>query len=355
MDWHLQGPPGLFNRAIMMSGVMNLCGISTVKEYNAFYHKLLDYFKISHKDSPAQRVEALRNIPQNDLIQGHQLWDILVPHAQICRDGEKGYQIHSYFDNLTRKFPTSCKVMIGDVQSISFLCVLYRFLSVLLGEGILYDFRGRFEMNGQQLIDDLNSFLGPTKAGPIISAYDIKPSLSRRDGRSLIELMVTHALFSLPNYVLAKANSDVYYYHFDEPSTFHEGIVDGKPGPNSWNGFAHHALDDKYVFNTLRHLQTPSQKNVSDCMAKAWIDFANHKEPFPAFKYSSERNMAKLKTFGPNGTCSVSNLVEDESRRQYEKMEQILRQGAAQDFASWAEERAQNRSDCIRDPWGKAF
>ncbi|KAJ5889069.1 hypothetical protein N7495_009110 [Penicillium taxi] len=328
VHWHLSGP-ALFRRAILMSGTTSTCGISTTEQYNAAWHRLADHFGVSKTLSAAERVNAMRKISAQDCLVSHDLHDCLIPVAQVCDDGK--VNLWKWGDT-EAKFPVWCDVMLGDCKN----------------EGILFDHRGRLDLNGQQLIDDLEKFMGRADAATIIDAYDITAELTTEQGWAKIEHMLTHSVFSLPNYTLAKANSNVLLYHFDEPSTFDEGIVDGERAPNAWKNFAHHALDDKYIFNVLRPLMTSSQKKVAESMAYDWLSFAHGKDPWPRFDIKTS---PFVKTFGPEGKSEVKTLEADNQKRAYDSMEKVLQAGLSGKFGDWGEERAENRSDLLRDPW----
>ncbi|OCL14774.1 alpha/beta-hydrolase [Glonium stellatum] len=330
IDWHLSGP-ALFDRAILMSGVAGLCGISTVQEYDAWWHKLTDYFGISRHVTPEQRICAMRQVPAKDMLIAHDLYDCFIPLNQICDNGD--VRIYSFGQYESRKLPIWCSgIMVGDCKN----------------EGILFNHRDRFRLSGEELIKDLQEYLGLEKSKIVVDAYKITSDLCENEGTALVEHMITHSLFSLPNYALVKANPGVFYYHFDEPSTFQFGVEDGKPARNKWINTAHHALDDKYVFNILRPLMNEKQKRTGEAMAKAWLTFANGKEPWPSASFPSQ---PFVQVFGPEGECRLKSLDEDEPVRKYSSMEKILQAQLLQDFCNWGEERAENRSDLLNDPW----
>ncbi|KAF2115004.1 Alpha/Beta hydrolase protein [Lophiotrema nucula] len=258
---HLARNEPLFSSAIIQSGLIPLCGIMTVPQYQVLYDKMLTQLNIPEDLPPRQRLQRLIDAPEEDLAAA-MVPVFVTPVITIspCDDGVLiGGPMPKYSEYVNFKAPEWCpRIMIGDVKNE---CMIWN--------------KAYRQQTASSLLSLIRSFPFRTPGGAekLIEAYGLKENMSNNETFWKIEEMCTHGLYSAVDWIVVRANPNVYAYHFDVPSPFE----------NDWGGLAHHSLDNVYIWGLLRHMLPPQQQKVSADLAQAWLKFANGREPWAPF------------------------------------------------------------------------
>ncbi|KAK7675905.1 hypothetical protein QCA50_021157 [Cerrena zonata] len=183
--------------------------------------------------------------------------------------------------------------------------------------------------NAESLIKYLNDF-NPKIADFIINSYNIHPKMSNKEVFDVIELFTTDGMYLVPNYAFIKSNPSVHAYQFNQASHYE----------NPWKGYAHHSLDNTYIWGVLNHTFPKDAQSLSESMTKTWIDFANGKKLWPKFE-----NGEIYKTFGPNNQEDQVFLKDEKIRGRYKLWDQIIANGLLEDFGKVSEDLNLKRTD----------
>ncbi|KAJ4374321.1 hypothetical protein N0V83_003062 [Neocucurbitaria cava] len=294
---HLARSEPLFSSVIIQSGLMPLCGIMSVEQYQVIYDKMLRALDIP-EDLPArEQLQRLIDAPEAD-VTAAMVPVLVTPVITLspCDDGVLvGGPMPSYSEYVNFKTPDWCKrIMIGDVKNE---CMIWN-----------KAYRAQTANTLLRLIKSF-PFRCPGGADKIIDLYDLKDDMSNDETFWKIEKLCTDGLYAVVDWIVVRANPDIYAYHFDVPSPF----------DNDWGGLAHHSLDNVYVWGLLRHLLPPHQQKVSSMMAQAWLRFANGQDPWTPF--------AQNKTWAvwTNTSLEERTVVQDADRgyAKWEEMEKF--------------------------------
>lgn len=313
----------MFSSVIIQSGLLPLCGVLTVEEYQGIYEKLLRVLGIPTNLSGRERLQHLLDVDEEKLTAA------MVPVSVIpvitfspCDDGFLiGQPMPKYSDYANFRPPSWCnRIMVGDVANE---CVIWN-----------KSFRS---LSPHDVVEKIHSFLGSkAKAEKLISLYGLDANASRDESFWKTEKFTTDGLYTAVNWSLIRANPAVYAYHFDVPSPF----------DNDWSGLAHHSLDNVYIWSLLRDHLPPSHRKISAEMSSMWIKFANGKEPWERFD-----KQGRLMIFQKDG-CFMKTTEEDAARG-YKTWEEIWREGLLDDFHNVAEElcmRWEEITDASKEP-----
>ncbi|RMJ06783.1 hypothetical protein BHE90_015287 [Fusarium euwallaceae] len=320
---HLLRDEPLFSSTIIQSGLLPLCGVLSVEEYQGIYDKLLSTLEIPKDLPPRERLQRLLDVDEDKLTAA------MVPVCVIpvitfspCDDGYLiGQPMPKYSDYKNFKPPSWCtRIMIGDVANE---CVIWN-----------KSFRS---MDAPTLVDRIKSFLGSgPKADKFMSLYNIKPTDDRHDNFWKVEKFTTDGLYTAVNWTLIRSFPAVYAYHFDVPSPF----------DNDWAGLAHHSLDNVYVWSLLRDHLPHSHREISANMSSMWLKFSNGEEPWERFDKNGRFMIFQ------EGQCALKTAEED-AERGYRIWEEIEREGLLDDFHKVSEElcmRWEEITDSRREP-----
>jgi carboxylesterase type B len=293
---HLARNEPLFSSVIIQSGLIPLCGVMTVPQYQAIYSKMLTALNIPEDLPPRERLQRLIDAPEAD-VTAAMVPVLVTPVITLspCDDGVLiGGPMPKYSEYVNFKAPDWCpRIMIGDVRNE---CMIWN--------------KAYRQHTATTLLSQMRSFPFRTPGGAekLIELYGLNASMSNNETFWKIEKMCTHGLYSAVDWIVVRANPNIYAYHFDIPSPF----------DNDWGGLAHHSLDNVYIWGLLRHLLPPHQQKVSSDMAQAWLKFANGQEPW--------------RSFGENKTWAVwtntkleERTVEQDKDRGYAIWEEIER------------------------------
>jgi carboxylesterase type B len=322
MDLHMRRGEELFSSAIIQSGLLPLCGVLSVEQYQVIYDKFLAELKIPEDLSPRERLLKLIEMDSTKLTDAMQ--PICVTPVitfspcddHVLIDGPMP-DYSSYSDFST---PDWCqRVMMGDVANE---CVIWN--------------KGFRSLDAPAFIARIKSFLkDDQKAQKLIDLYDITPDMDRNKTFYKIEKFTTDGLYLALHWVALRANPQIYAYRFDVPSPF----------SNDWQGLAHHSLDNVYIWSLLKHLLPAHQQPVSAEMTRAWLAFANGHEPWARFDANSEFMVFEDAKWG-------LRTVQEDAARGYAVWEEIDRAGLMRDFGRLADELCMRHEE-ICDPESK--
>lgn len=311
---HILKGDKLFSRAIMQSGLSPLCGIFSLDQYDQVYNKILNNLNIHH-NNPTDRVEALLKVDPIALsLANEKVHEVPVVTMAYCDDGDfLDGKIPSWGDLNQKIIPDWIQdVLIGD-------CI---------NECIIWN-KSYKHHNAESLIKYLNEF-NPKVADFIINSYNIHPNMSNKEVFDVIELFTTDGMYLVPNYAFIKSNPSVHAYQFNQASHYE----------NPWKGYAHHSLDNTYIWGVLNHTFPKDAQSLSESMTKTWIDFANGKKLWPEFE-----NGEIYKTFGPNNQEDQVYLKDEKIRGRYKLWDQIIANGLLEDFGKVSEDLNLKRTD----------
>ena len=307
---HLLRGEKLFSSAIIQSGLLPLCGVLSVEQYQVIYDKLLDYLKIPKDLSPRDRLARLIDTPE-DALTAAMVPVFITPVITIspCDDGVLiNGPMPKYEDYATfsQQVPEWCqRIMIGDVANE---CVIWN--------------KGFRELDALGFIKRSRQFLGDdTKAEKLMSLYGIHESLDRTETFYKIEKFTTDGLYHAVDWLALKSYPKMYAYRFDVPSPF----------DNDWGGLAHHSLDNVYIWSLLDKHLPPKHRAVSAQMSAAFLTFANGQEPWESFDVGK-----RLMIFQEAG--GVMKTIQEDSARGYDRWEEIEKAGLINDFHDLADE-----------------
>ncbi len=304
----------------MQSGVLPLCGVLSVEQYQVIYDKLLDELEIPANLSPKDRLQKLIEIDEQKLTMA--MIPVCVTPVitfSLCDDhfflGPNAMPTYSSYSDF--KPPSWCqRVMIGDVANE---CVIWN--------------KGFRSLDAPALVSRIKSFLkDDAKAQKLMDLYGITPDMDRNRTFYKIEKFTTDGLYLAVHWAAVRAFPGMYAYRFDVPSPF----------DNDWKGLAHHSLDNVYIWSLLKDMLPPQQQRVSEKMTEAWLAFANGKEPWERFD-----RQRRFMVFGDSE--AGMKTVEEDSERGYKVWEEIEREGLLQDFGQLADELCMRHEE-ICDP-----
>ncbi|CAK38346.1 hypothetical protein CBS115989_2251 [Aspergillus niger] len=296
--------PPRFRRAVCMSGLSVSIPPWTMEQHETLFQAVCRYLKIDA--SQPDVLDRLRQIPQQDManatpvIQG-----VLSGTGNPCFDGWF-YQTDPCEIQTAPKWLEA--LMVGDTYH----------------EGVI------FHLN---LLDDdfasirrtfLKHINDDDETDQILREYDIHPALPHDMLLERVEHMCGDAVFKIPNYATALANSalhdrgSLFLYHFDQRSRL----------KNPLEGTAYHAHELLYLFRNLETEMDDGEREMARGFAAAWIRFCNGEAPWSASK-------AEWKVWGPDSVQSVKSEEEDENARSYKRMKRILGMGNGQTWKRW--------------------
>ncbi|VUC33949.1 unnamed protein product [Clonostachys rosea] len=312
---HLLRNEPLFSSTIIQSGLLPLCGVMTVEQYQGIYDKMLTELDISTDLTPRERLQRLIEMDE-DKVTAAMVPVCVIPVITLspCDDNVLiGQPMPKYSDYSSFKAPSWCqRIIIGDVKNE---CVIWN-----------KSFRS---LNPKEFTDRAHSFLGSKeKADKLLSLYQVDPSANGDDNFWKMEEFTTHGLYSAVNWSLIRAYPTVYAYHFDVPSPFDD----------DWSGLAHHSLDNVYIWSLLGQHLPASHRQVSAQMSKMWITFANGNDPWERYDKSG-----KIMVFQPGE--GVLKTAEEDSARGYKKWEEIENLGLLDDFYRLSDELCMRREE----------
>lgn len=305
---------GLVYRVILQSGLAPLCSIFTVEQYDKVYYRLLDRLGIKY-DTAEERVDALLKVDSQVLTQATEdLFDIQFVTMAYTDNGHILPKIPSWSE-VGAKVEGVDAVMIGD-------CV---------NECLIWNCTYK-DTTASEFIKILHKKCSSKSvADKLLNLYEVTPELTQPETFKIIESMTSDGMFLLPNYIFYQGNPDSFVYHFDQKSAY----------DNEWGGYAHHSLDNVYIWGLLKETLRPEDKKLSEEMTKVWIDFANGKTVWPKYKESR-----KAMVFGDDGRLGRLLSEEEDTNRtkKYQIWKEIIESGLVEEFGKVCEDICLNRT-----------
>lgn len=307
----------LFNRAILQSGLSPLCGIFSIQQYDVVYFKLLEKLNIDANLSPEERVKCLLDVDYATLTQANEdLFGIQFVTMAYTEDDEILPKIPSWSE-VDKKISNSFdSVMIGDCRNE---CIIWN--------------SSYKDFSASEFIESMYQKCKSKEiADTFMSLYGINSTLDKKELFKKIESMTTDGMYLLPNYLFYNSNPNSLVYHFDQESAY----------DNEWNGYAHHSLDNAYIWGSLKRSFPQELWKLSETMSKIWIDFANGKEGWEPY---GENKRAMI--FGNNNeTGKLLNEKQDIERfNKYEIWKKIIELNLVEEFGRVCEDICLLRSD----------
>ena len=203
-----------FNQAILQSGVATL-SVRSLEHQQALYEKIVDHLKIEADKSPKERLQDLREVPADDLVNSYISLGTPVPSWQATVDGYFLKGIPTVSNLPLQKYPPSLKrVLIGDCAA----------------EGLIFaDRLNRMGWSFGKLELLFSKVLGEKRGQEVLQAYGMSENSSTEDLFLSLINFLTDAEWSQPIQAVAKSfsNGDVFYYHMAEGNPF-DGANKGK-------------------------------------------------------------------------------------------------------------------------------
>ncbi|KAL4972621.1 hypothetical protein BDW66DRAFT_154531 [Aspergillus desertorum] len=192
-------------------------------------------------------------------------------------------------------------------------------------EGIIFHLNildDNFDSIGQTLQEHIRG--EEREPDQILAEYGIHPDLPRNVLIERVEHMCGDAVFKIPNYATALANSHLadngtlFLYHFDQRFRL----------KNALEGTADHAHELLSLFQNLANEMREDEKAMARDFAAAWIMFCNGQAPWKAPR-------GAWKVWGPESVQVVRTEQDDEKVRSYARMQRILSLGGGQTWKRW--------------------
>lgn len=312
----------LFQRAILQSGLSPLCSVFSVDQYDVVYFKLLKSLGIDVDLSPEERIQKLLQVDAATLTQANEdLFGIQFVTMAYTEDNDILPHIPSWSE-VDKKISSSFEaIMVGDCVNE---CIIW---------GSAYK-----DFNAPEFVDVMYSKCSTKEnAELLMKLYGINSELSKDELYSKVESMTTDGMYLLPNYLFYNSNSDSFVYHFDQQSKY----------DNEWGGYAHHSLDNAYVWGWLKKTFPENLWELSEKMTKTWLDFANGKLGWEPYKTNK-----KAMVFGDEGNLGKLVTEEEDTSRvhKYSIWKKIIETGLVEEFGRVSEDicllRTQDHGYC---------
>ncbi|KAI1342745.1 alpha/beta-hydrolase [Xylariaceae sp. FL0016] len=317
VNLHLLRNEPLFSRAILQSGLVPLCGVMSVDEYQAVYDKTLKALGISSSLCAEERFTRLLDSESTALVTG--MVDVFMTPVitlALCNDHvliPRSMPTYSDFNEFS--LPEWCHdVVIGDAKHE---CIIWN--------------KAYRHLTAAELISRCTEIVGIDAANRILDLYHIKPEMSKVDIFYAIEKLATDGMYLAMNYDAMRAHPRSFAYHFDEPSLY----------DTDWQGLAHHSFENIFIWSVIRNTLLEKQKAQSRRIAGLWLRFVAGGEPWPRFGSHQQ-----VMIFGPNGQASM-RPTSDDADRGYSRWDALRRENLLDDFGRLSDELCINRASII--------
>jgi carboxylesterase type B len=299
-------------RCLATGGSVLLLAPSTLEVAEATYEKLVDAFGLVDK-SPEERVQAILNMPQDDLWRKIPVGASLLPVI----DGETviGHPNFAAISTLqdSASFPMPgrkwCEsLMVGDSTLDA---------NILAYMGIDARKSGLARTFAESVQNTLSS--QPWAAKELLSSYNITPTTSDDDALLSILRFASEISFYAPARAFAQGwPRKCFLYHFNETIPW-EGRFEGEAG---------HILDVAYLFQNYNKHLDEEQRKVARTYAEDFIKFVNGEDPWPQVH---DDNMA-ARVYGPSSEGTTVKFVQPGLPREVGRQERVLKLGEKAGF-----------------------
>ncbi|KAL2866133.1 Alpha/Beta hydrolase protein [Aspergillus lucknowensis] len=319
---HLLRDEALFSSAILQSGLLRLCGVKSVDEYQGIYERMLVELGIPLDAAPADRIEGILAVDTERLTAAMvPVFIVPVITMALCDDGVlvegsmPGYEMYHSFTP-----PDWCRrLMLGDCRNE---CIIWNKSWDSLSRTPMALGQDMSTPDATLVLNRMSELLkSPEKAQTIASLYGLTGSSSPAETFNALERLTSHGLYAQLIYFAQKAFPAMYAYHFDVPSVFE----------NAWGGMAHHSYDNVLIWGVLRHLLPRAQQEISDQMVEAWVRFANGAEP-----WERHDKAGRWMVFTEEG--AVLKTKEEDTGRGYEIWDELHSGGMVADLSELSNE-----------------
>ncbi|RDW57295.1 carboxylic ester hydrolase-29 [Coleophoma crateriformis] len=327
---HLLRDEPLFSSAIMQSGLLRLCGVMSIDEYQICYEKMLVELGIPLDLAPAERVKQFLAVDTTRLTAAMvpvyitpvitmALCDdeVLIPRPMPTMNQYQEFSIPKWCPN----------IMMGDCKNE---CIIWNKAWDTMSPEPMPKTADLAEPTAAGLLQKMTSFLEPEKAAAIAEIYKITPALSNAETFSIIERFASHGMYAIPNYFAEQAAPEVYAWHFDVPS----------PYENAWGEMAHHSFDNVLIWGVLKHTLLEKHQRISEVMQAMWVKFAHGEAPWERF--GEEKKWMVFTTDG-----AEMRSKEEDAGRGYEEWDKLHALGLVADLANLSEELCIRRKDIL--------
>jgi carboxylesterase type B len=327
---HLLRDEPLFSSAIMQSGLVRLCGVMSIDEYQVCYENMLVELGISLDLPPSERVRKLVEVDTADVTAAMvPVFVTSVITMALCDDKVMIPDgIPTFAEHGSLKIPDWCpRIMLGDCANE---CIIWNKSWDNLSPTPMVEGQDLATPTAPLLLKKMSSYLGASKAQAIADLYGISETSSPAETFNAIERFTTHGMYTALNYFAEKASPQVYAWHFDVPS----------PYANAWGGMAHHSFDNVLIWSVLKHTVPASHQRIGEVMVEAWVKFAHGEEPWERF---DEKN--RWMVFKTSGAKLMTR--EEDVGRGYEMWDRLDELGLVAQFAALSEEICLRRTDVL--------
>ncbi|KAK5219670.1 hypothetical protein LTR72_008054 [Exophiala xenobiotica] len=278
-----------FSQAILQSGVAPLT-VRTMKHHQDSYDKLVAHFKIDYELSPEQKLEALRNIPADDIVKGYVSLGSPVKSWQAAADGYLLKEVPSFSKLSSIHYPKSIKrLLIGD-------CAAEGLIFIMKVKQMQWTFEGVQALAVQ--------ILGEETSKRVLEAFGIRLGLSPEELLGGVTRLLTDAEWAQPVEIVARSfsNGEVFYYH----------VAEGNPFDGPHKGKAHHAVDLLFIFLSYQEHLPGELRQLAEKLAEHWLVFITGGRPWTPYDAKVPAS-AKLMQYGPNAQVREIPEVEKQS------------------------------------------
>jgi carboxylesterase type B len=304
----------LMKRCLSTGGAVLLFAPFPLEVAEASYQTIIQALGLSDK-SPEDRINALLNVPQDDL------WQKVPPGAPLLPviDGET-VPGHPNFVTISSKEESTVFSMPGRKWCEALMIGESQLDANILAYTVL---DARKSGIAQTFIDSVKKTLAsqPEAAQALFAAYNIAPSTSDDEAMLSILRFASEIAFYAPARAFAQGWPGKFFmYHFNE----------GIPWPGRFQGEAGHILDVAYLFQNYNDHLNEEQKNVARAYGEDFIKFVNGEDPWPAVK---DGGMG-ARVYGPSSQGTVTKHVEDGKPDSVGRNERVLKLGEMAGFDS---------------------
>ena len=213
-----------FHQAILASGVATLTVRSFVHQ-QGLYDKITAHLNIQSLSSPAERLQALRDVPSDTLVNAYIALGAPVQSWQATVDGVFLKTAPNVSNLSSQKYALSIKrILIGD-------CAL---------EGTIFAHQMKgMNLDYQKLQKLSSAALGQEQSQALLQAYNMSPDSTSEELFCGLLQLCTDAEWAQPIETMARtfSNGDVFYYHVRDVNPF-EGPNKGKLNSSMWLSFS---------------------------------------------------------------------------------------------------------------------
>lgn len=331
---HLLRDEPLFSSAILQSGLIRLCGVMSIEEYQLVYEKMLVELGIPLDLSPRERVEKLLAVDATTVTAAMvPVFITPVITMALCDDQVLIPGPMPTYEQYTEfRVPEWCpNIMMGDCVNE---CIIWNKAWDTLSPSPMKATDDLTTPTAPLLCRKMEAFVGAEKAKAIAEIYDITLETSDEETFEKLEKLTSDGMYAIPNYFAERAApSNIYAWHFEVPS----------PYDNAWGGMAHHSFDNVLIWGVLKHTLPEAHQRIGEVMTEAWVKFANGEEPWEKF---GEKN--RWMCFGIKGALLKDREQdENDSGRDYAKWDRLHEVGLVGELADLSDELCIRRQDIL--------